>query len=107
MPAETKMAAYSPRKIRANFIEEYSVWKPATSALSSSTMSKGLRLVSAKAATRKMMKPMGWRKMPQAGIGRVTPSTSSIRPCCTTISLSWRVPKVMRMPMMERPMGIS
>ena len=48
--AMTIMAQYSPRKNRANFIEEYSVWKPPTSSGSHSAKSKGWRFVSAKVA---------------------------------------------------------
>ncbi len=48
------MFAYSAMKNPANFIELYSVWKPATSSLSASGKSNGTRFVSAKTATRKM-----------------------------------------------------
>ena len=37
----------------------YSVWKPATSSLSASGMSKGARLVSARPATKKTTKATG------------------------------------------------
>src|SRR5688500_7297550 len=47
------IAAYSAMKNIENFIEEYSVWYPATSSDSASGMSKGSRFVSAKAATTK------------------------------------------------------
>src|SRR5258708_2204116 len=50
------MLAYSAMKKDANFMLEYSVWKPATSSFSASGRSKGTRLVSAKAATMKRMK---------------------------------------------------
>src|SRR3954463_3935857 len=43
---------YSARKNIANLIEEYSVWKPATSSLSASGRSKGARFVSPTMATR-------------------------------------------------------
>src|SRR5262245_44876906 len=46
-------ATYSPRKNRRNGVEEYSTWKPATSSDSASTRSKGGRLVSASAETKK------------------------------------------------------
>ena len=45
--AETvTMLMYSARKNSANFIEEYSVWKPPTSSDSASGRSNGARLVS-------------------------------------------------------------
>src|SRR6476619_3623729 len=45
--AETvTMLTYSARKKRANFSDEYSVWKPPTSSPSASGRSKGARLVS-------------------------------------------------------------
>ena len=45
--AETvTMLTYSARKNRANFSEEYSVWKPPTSSPSASARSNGARLVS-------------------------------------------------------------
>src|SRR3978361_1830656 len=40
------MLMYSARKNSANFIEEYSVWKPPTSSDSASGRSKGARFVS-------------------------------------------------------------
>src|ERR1700709_1617720 len=44
--AETvTMLTYSARKNRANFSDEYSVWKPPTSSPSASGRSKGARLV--------------------------------------------------------------
>src|ERR1700729_1272815 len=50
------MLAYSAMKNDANFMLLYSVWKPATSSFSASGRSNGMRLVSANAAIRKMMK---------------------------------------------------
>src|SRR3954468_17564583 len=46
------MLTYSARKNMANLIEEYSVWKPATSSLSASGRSNGARLVSPTIDTR-------------------------------------------------------
>ena len=43
----TNMFTYSARKNKANFIPEYSVWKPAVSSDSASAKSKGALLVSA------------------------------------------------------------
>jgi hypothetical protein len=47
---------YSARKKSANFIPEYSVWKPAVSSDSASARSKGARLVSAVTAMIKITK---------------------------------------------------
>ena len=46
--------AYSVRKNMDHFMPEYSVWKPATSSDSASGMSKGVRLVSAILAIKKI-----------------------------------------------------
>src|SRR5690242_6871487 len=51
--------AYSAMKKAANFMLLYSVWKPATSSFSASGRSNGTRLVSAKAAIRKMTNATG------------------------------------------------
>src|ERR1700742_2967461 len=48
------MERYSPRKNSRNGVEEYSTKKPATSSDSASTRSKGGRLVSARAETKKI-----------------------------------------------------
>src|ERR1700742_2571725 len=48
------MERYSPRKNSRKGVEEYSTKKPATSSDSASTRSKGGRLVSASADTKKM-----------------------------------------------------
>src|SRR6516225_599385 len=50
------MLMYSARKNIANFSDEYSVWKPATSSLSASGRSNGARLVSPTIDTRYMRK---------------------------------------------------
>src|SRR5471032_1158402 len=47
------MERYSPRKNNRKGVEEYSTKKPATSSLSASTRSKGGRLVSASADSKK------------------------------------------------------
>src|SRR6266849_3747024 len=66
------MLAYSAMKNAANFILEYSVWKPATGSFSASGRSNGTRLVSANAAitnSRKMTTcGSGPWKMLQRGI---------------------------------------
>ena len=46
------MFAYSAMKNMANLKLEYSVWNPATSSVSASGKSKGMRFVSAMAAVR-------------------------------------------------------
>src|ERR1019366_8223948 len=56
MAEERKTYAYSARKKSANFRPENSVWKPATSSDSASGISKGVRLVSATEAIRKIRK---------------------------------------------------
>src|SRR6476659_2598229 len=43
----SRTLAYSPSQKRAKLIDEYSVWCPATSSLSASTRSNGVRKVSA------------------------------------------------------------
>ena len=63
------IAQYSPRKNRENLILLYSVWNPPTSSGSDSGISKGRRLVSAKAVIKKMKKAMGCRKQSQLGSG--------------------------------------
>src|SRR6185295_60396 len=55
------MFTYSAICMSANFIDEYSVWKPATSSVSASGRSKGVRLTSAVAATRKTANAGSWR----------------------------------------------
>src|SRR3954452_17674050 len=52
--ATVVMLTYSARKNIANLIDEYSVWKPATSSLSASGRSNGARLVSPTIAMRYM-----------------------------------------------------
>src|SRR5437870_4990378 len=52
MLAAVNMLAYSAMKNIANFMALYSVWYPATSSVSASGRSNGMRLVSAKAAVR-------------------------------------------------------
>src|SRR6476660_7406471 len=50
----SRTEAYSPRKKSRKAVDEYSTGKPATSSDSASTRSKGGRLVSASAETKKM-----------------------------------------------------
>src|SRR5256885_14811294 len=60
---------YSDMKKSANFIDEYSVWYPATNSASASAKSNGSRLVSANADTKKTTKAihMAGEKMFHAG----------------------------------------
>src|SRR5258706_11446733 len=61
---------YSAMKNSENFIDEYSVWYPATRSASASAKSNGKRFVSANAETLKTMKlsHMAGEKAFQAGI---------------------------------------
>src|SRR5258708_33404021 len=63
---------YSPRKKRRNGVEPYSTWKPATSSDSASTRSKGGRLVSASAETKKITNigRSGRQGQSRKGLGR-------------------------------------
>ena len=55
----TNISVYSAMKNIAKKKPLYSVWKPATSSLSASGMSKGARLHSASPAVKKIRKAMG------------------------------------------------
>ncbi len=55
----TNISVYSAMKNIAKKNPLYSVWKPATSSLSASGMSKGARLHSARPAVKKMRNAMG------------------------------------------------
>src|SRR5579862_5527705 len=65
MQLTVTMLAYSAMKNEANFMELYSVWKPATSSFSASGKSNGTRLVSAKAEIRKRMNAKIWGNGPR------------------------------------------
>ncbi len=52
------MAAYSPKKKKAQRMPEYSVWKPPTSSDSASGRSKGARFTEASEEMKKMMQAM-------------------------------------------------
>src|SRR5579883_2652107 len=85
------MAVYSPMKNMANFMEAYSVWKPATSSDSASGKSKGTRLVSATAEMKKQLQPMMFQpKKPRLPLF-----------CISTISLRLKVPAMSRTPTTE------
>ncbi len=79
-----------------NFIAEYSVWKPPTSSCSDSGRSNGSRLVSAKALTRKIRKPIGETKIPQTW-----------RSCQLMIVVQVERAGDRTMPRIDRPSGIS
>src|SRR5262252_5610167 len=105
----TIMFMYSPRKNSAHFIDEYSVWKPATSSPSASGRSNGARFVSANAVTRKITNGSTryqW-KMPQFG------SHSGNRPIwyqpawCSTMPTSDIVPDLSSTGTVERPIASS
>src|SRR5262245_1844030 len=96
----TIMFMYSPRKNSAHFIDEYSVWKPATSSPSASGRSNGARFVSANAVTRKIANGSTryqW-KMPQFGSPNRYPAPigsvpSTYQPACrSTMPTSESVP---------------
>src|SRR6266536_1983115 len=86
--ATVNMLAYSAMKNMANFIELYSVWYPATSSVSASGRSKGVRLVSARPARKKITMPTNCG----AAYGRKSPWRCTIserfsdRPMITTPS---------------------
>ncbi len=71
------MLMYSAICRRAKRIDEYSVWKPATSSVSASGRSKGVRLTSAVAATRKTAKAGSCRIAFQCQIQPACESTMS------------------------------
>src|SRR5690606_806568 len=50
---------YSANRKNPNFMDEYSEWYPPINSFSASGKSNGVRLVSAKAQTKKMMNPTG------------------------------------------------
>src|SRR5665213_1024920 len=98
------MDRYSPRKNSRNGVEEYSTKKPATSSLSASTRSKGGRLVSASAETKKIGN-MGNRmeKTFQCRKVRVLPATF----CARTIADRFNEPANSSTVMMTKPMETS
>ena len=87
------IAVYSAMKNIANFIAEYSVWKPPTSSVSASGRSNGTRFVSAITEMKKTMKP------------RNCGSTNHCIPyqpdCAATISRMSSVPAWMSSPTTE------
>ena len=73
----------------------YSVWKPWTSSASASGRSNGARLVSAKPASMKTMKPTNWGTMYQTS------------PWASTIETSDSEPAIMITPNSDRPIATS
>src|SRR5216684_5971260 len=71
------MLVYSAMKNMANLKLAYSVWKPPTSSCSASGRSKGARLVSAMAATKKQRKPRICGKGPAKMFQRKIPLQSN------------------------------
>jgi DNA-binding NtrC family response regulator len=59
MALEINILMYSAKRNKPNFIELNSVWYPPTNSDSLSGKSKGARLHSAKAQTKKIKKPTG------------------------------------------------
>src|SRR5438270_6183080 len=85
------MAMYSDMKNMANFIDEYSVWYPATSSASASAKSNGSRFVSANAETMKTIieSHMAGEKQFHAGIFTVSKRTKvPLCPATTSVSRS-------------------
>ena len=81
----------------AYFIPEYSVWNPPTNSDSASGMSKGMRLVSAKAEMTKRMKA---REM-----GKTNQKSSCC--CFQTISVRVTFPAIIRTTTTDRPRATS
>src|SRR3954465_2724876 len=87
--AETvTMLTYSARKKRANFSEEYSVWKPPTSSLSASGRSKGARLVSPTTATTYTRKETGSSTANQLGPVKSNPNSDRSAPSAWAATIS-------------------
>src|SRR5262245_48822559 len=105
----TSMFMYSPRKNSAHFMDEYSVWKPATSSPSASGRSNGARFVSANAVITKITNGSTryqW-KMPQFGSARGVKGMEYHPPWRSTIPTSDIVPAYSSTGMVEIPMASS
>src|ERR1700742_3023339 len=94
---------YSPRKNSRNGVEEYSTKKPATNSLSASTRSKGGRLVSASAETKKTGS-MGNRIENAVQCQKASAPAVS---CARTIAERFREPANSRTVMITKPMETS
>src|SRR5262249_3410240 len=105
----TIMFMYSPRKNSAHFIDEYSVWKPATSSPSASGRSNGARFVSANAVIRKITNGSTryqW-KMPQFGSWSGVPGSAYQPPCPSTMPTSDSVPDLSSTGIVDSPIASS
>src|SRR5690348_6066167 len=87
---------YSPRKNSRNGVAEYSTKKPATSSDSASTRSKGGRLVSASAETKKI-----------GSIGKRMENTFQWFSCARTMAERFSEPANSRTVMMTKPIDTS
>src|ERR1700757_4598384 len=94
------MAMYSPRKNKRNGVEEYSTAKPATSSDSASTRSKGGRLVSASADTKKIT------NIGNSG-SQYQPSKPQRESCASTIAVRLSEPTQSSTVMMTKPIETS
>src|SRR6185503_3444295 len=89
-------ATYSAKKKKPKRMPEYSVAKPATISESASTMSNGVRLISAVAAMKKMGNAQNCQKKPQPLIR-----------CHSTIPVKLRLPVSTTRPTIDSVSGIS
>jgi len=87
---------YSPRKKRRNGVDEYSTKNPATSSDSASTRSKGGRLVSARAETKKI-----------GNMGNRIEKANQPCSCARTIADKFREPAKSSTVMMTKPIETS
>src|SRR5262245_3443822 len=105
----TIMFMYSPRKNSAHFIDEYSVWKPATSSPSASGRSNGARFVSANAVMRKIVNGSTryqW-KMPQFGSASGVPGIAYQPAWASTMPTSDSVPALSSTGIVDSPIASS
>src|SRR5262249_57123477 len=90
------MFTYSAIWMSANFIEEYSVWNPATSSDSDSGRSKGMRLTSAVEAIAYTTKATIWRVGKEFQFQRPPPFE-------VTMSVPRDGPATLKMPLEDNP----
>src|SRR5271168_3950935 len=96
------MLVYSAMKNIANLKLEYSVWKPATSSDSASGKSKGTRLVSAMAATKKQRKPRICGNGPEKIFQPKMPTPQTGCDCALMISVRLKLLAISSTPTTER-----
>src|SRR5271168_2466707 len=96
------MLVYSAMKNMANLKLEYSVWKPATSSDSASGKSKGTRLVSAMAATKKQRKPRICGNGPEKMFQPRMPTPQTGCDCALMISVRLKLLAIRSTPTTER-----